>query len=90
MSYRYKAAEEYWKNFHELPSKQKESVRKAWKVFKNDPFHPSLKAHKIHKLSSEARHTIYSVVVEANLRVIFMIQEDLVYTLDVGNHDVYK
>lgn len=90
MSYKYKATEQYWKSFYELPAHQKESVRSAWKTFKMDPFDPSLKTHKIHKLSAEAGQPVYSVVVEGDLRVIFLIKSGVVVTLDVGRHDIYK
>lgn len=90
MSYKYKAAEEYWRNFYELSSEQKAAVREAWKVFKEDPFHPSLKSHKIHKLSAVAGETVYSAVIQSDLRVLFVLRGNLVYTLDVGTHDIYK
>lgn len=90
MTYRYKATEVYWANFYELSPSQKESVRDAWEIFKKDPFHPSLGTHKIHKLSARAGQTVYSVVVESNLRVVFLIDKDVILTLDVGTHDVYR
>lgn len=89
MSYDYKATEKYWEKFYELPNAQKESVRKAWKLFKEDPFHASLGTHKIHRLSALAKETVYSVVVEGDLRVIFVIRGKTVVTMDVGSHKVY-
>lgn len=89
MNYRYRAVERFWKSFYRLSDSQKESVRRAWSVFKTDPFHPSLDTHEIHALSARARHTIYSVVIEADLRVIFRIDDDWVTTLDVGTHRIY-
>lgn len=89
MNYRFRAVEKYWRNFHGLAPSQKASVRRAWRVFKADPFHPSLGTHEIHRLSARARHTIYSVVIEADLRVIFRIDGNWVTTLDVGTHKIY-
>lgn len=89
MSYRYRAVEKFWKDFHRLNSSQKASVREAWSVFKVDPFLPSLRTHEIHALSARAKHTIYSVVVEGDLRVIFRVDGDWVTTLDVGTHRIY-
>ena len=43
MSYRYRAAERFWISFYRLSSTQKESVRKAWKIFKEDPFDTRLR-----------------------------------------------
>ena len=73
MIYQYRAVVKFWKNFHRLDASQKASVRQAWSVFKTDPFHPSLGTHEIHALSARAKHTIYGVVIEADLRVIFRI-----------------
>jgi mRNA-degrading endonuclease YafQ of YafQ-DinJ toxin-antitoxin module len=89
VSYQYRAVEKFWKNFHRLDASQKASVRQAWSVFKTDPFHPSLGTHEIHALSARAKHTIYAVVIQADLRVIFRIDGSWVTTLDVGTHKVY-
>ena len=59
-------------------------------MFKSDPFHPSLGAHEIHELSAKARHIIYSVVIEADLRVIFRVDGSWVTTLDVGTHKLCR
>jgi hypothetical protein len=73
VSYQYRAVEKFWRNFYRLSDSQKASVREAWVVFKSDPFHPSLEAHEIHTLSAEAGHTIYTTVIEGDLRVLFRI-----------------
>lgn len=89
MNYQYRATEKFWKNFYALSDAQKESVRRAWRIFKSDPFQPSLGTHEIRALSARARHTIYSVVIEADLRVIFRVDGSWVTTLDVGTHRIY-
>ncbi len=89
MIYQYRAIEKFWKNFHRLDASQKASVRRAYDVFKTDPFHPSLGTHEIRALSARAKHTIYSVVIEADLRVIFRMDGSWVTTLDVGTHRIY-
>ena len=89
MIYQYRAIEKFWKSFHRLNASQKASVRRAYNVFKTDPFHPSLGTHEIHALSARAKHTIYSVVIEADLRVIFRIDGSWLTTLDVGTHRIY-
>jgi mRNA-degrading endonuclease YafQ of YafQ-DinJ toxin-antitoxin module len=84
------ATEEFWKNFYDLPPEQKESVREKWEIFRQDPFHPSLRTHKIERLSALAGHTIRSVVIEYDLRVIFRIDGSVVTTLDIGTHKIYQ
>jgi len=90
VSYQFEATKKFWKNFHALPNDQKELVREKWQVFKADPFDPSLSTHQIRRLGALAKHTIYAVVIEGNLRVLFRIDEGVVTTLDVGTHDIYK
>lgn len=90
MSYEYKTTEKFWKNFYALPDNQKASVRENWKIFRIDPFDPRLGTHKIEILSAYARHTIYSVVIEENLRVLFRIDQNTITSLDVGTHDLYQ
>ena len=86
----FEATEIFWREFYDLPAAQKQSVREKWEIFQKDPFHPSLKTHKIHRLSALAGHTIWSVVIEYDLRVLFRIDNDVVTTLTVGTHDVYQ
>jgi mRNA-degrading endonuclease YafQ of YafQ-DinJ toxin-antitoxin module len=90
VNYQYRAVEKFWRNFYKLSPEQKESVRRAWQIFKYDPFHPSLRSHEIHELSARAKHTIYSAVIEADLRVIFRIDDSWVTSLDVGTHKIYR
>jgi Txe/YoeB family toxin of Txe-Axe toxin-antitoxin module len=88
--YRFRATEDFWESFYALPSDQKASVRRVWEMFKADPFDPRLGTHKIHRLSAHYKTTIYAVRVEADLRVVFFIKGDEVWTLEVGTHDLYK
>ena len=90
MKYVYRAAETYWKNFYALSTGQKESVREAWKLFKVDPFAPQLRPHKINYLSSQAKRNIYAVEIEADLRAVFFIEGNVVFTFDIGKHSVYR
>ena len=90
MSYEYKVVPSFWKKFYALPPAQKESVRKAWKIFKVDPFDPRLGTHKIHSLSAEYRRTIYAVEIEGDLRAVFVVKGNQVITVDIGTHAIYK
>ncbi len=90
MTYNFRAAEQFWKSFHALPDIQKESTREAWQVFKLDPFDPRLRTHKIHSLTALYKRTIYSVTVESDLRVVFFIEGNTIFTVDIGTHDIYR
>jgi hypothetical protein len=90
MNYRFKPTQRFWESFYGLTSSQKDSARRAWKIFKENPFDPRLRPHKIHKLSAYYGRTIYAAVVEGDLRAVFYVDGDLVVTVDIGTHDIYK
>ncbi len=90
MSYRYKATETFWERFYDLSPEQKDSTRLTWKIFRENPFDPRLRIHKIHRLSARYGRTIYAVEIEGDLRAIFFIEDACVITVDIGTHDVYK
>ncbi len=90
MNYRFHATEAFWENFYKLPPLQKESSRRAWRIFRVNPFDPRLAAHKIHRLSALMRRTVYAVVVEGDLRVVFYLDGNEVVTFNIGTHDIYK
>ena len=87
--YLYKAAPRFWKSYRKLNLRQQESARKAWEIFKADPFHPSLRTHKIHHLSAVYGRTIHAAVVEGDLRAVFYVEGDAVWSVDIGTHEIY-
>ena len=90
MNYRYRVVEPFWTHFYRLSDSQKEAARRAWKIFKENPFDPRLGTHKIHKLSSLYERTIYAVDLEGDLRSTFYIERDWIVSVDIGTHDIYK
>ena len=88
--YIFKATVTFGRRFYRLQHRQKESVQKKFKVFKLDPFHTSLGTHKIHVLSERFGHPIYSVIIERDLRVVFRVDGNIVTSLDVGSHSIYR
>ncbi len=90
MNYKFKPTEQFWKSFYTLNSAQKESTRRAWLIFKSNPFDFRLRTHKIHRLSAHYGRIIYAVEIEGDLRAVFFIKDDCVITVDIGTHDIYK
>ena len=90
MNYRYRPTERFWQSFYHLSPGQKESTRRAWAIFKQNPFDPRLRTHKIHRLSAHYGRTIYAVEIEGDLRAVFYIEADCVITVDIGTHAVYR
>jgi plasmid maintenance system killer protein len=60
-----------------LAPRQKASARTAFGIF-------------IHGLSAKLRRTIYSVSIESDLRAIFYLEGDVVVSLDIGDHAIYR
>jgi hypothetical protein len=73
-----------------LDPAQKESARKAWKIFKEDPFDPRLRTHKIQRLSAQYGRPIYAVEIEGDLRSTFYLERETVVSLIIGTHEIYK
>jgi mRNA-degrading endonuclease RelE of RelBE toxin-antitoxin system len=90
VKHRFIAQPKFWRNYRKLPRSQQESAKKAWQVFKLDPFDPRLRTHRINSLSSVFRRPVHAAVVEGDLRVIFYIDGETVVTVNIGSHDVYK
>ena len=61
-------------------------AEKKEKVFKTDPFHPSLKTHKLQGKLGE----FWSFSIDYKNRIIFEFAEDnTVYFHSVGDHSIY-
>jgi len=90
MKYRFKPTQGFWESFSQLSPSQKDSTRRAWKIFKENPFDPRLRSHKIHRLSARYGRTIYAAEIEADLRVVFYVDRDTVVIVDIGSHDLYR
>ena len=90
MNYDYHATETFWENFYRLSLSQKESTRRAWAIFKQDPFDPRLRVHKIHRLSGIMKRTVHAVVIEGDLRVVFYIEGNRVVSFNIGTHAIYS
>jgi hypothetical protein len=90
MKYRYRATGRFWTSFYRLAPPQKESCRKAWQIFKENPFDLRLRAHKIHRLSARYGRTIYAVTIEGDLRLLFYLEGETIMSLIVGTHEIYE
>jgi hypothetical protein len=80
----FKATENFCRKFYALSVEQKEHVREKWKLFKLDPFNSRLGTHRINSLSARMKKTVWSVVIENDLRAVFVIDGDTITTIDIG------
>lgn len=90
MKYRFSASRAFWRKFNQLSNQQQQNARDAFRVFKENPFDSRLRSHKIHRLSARYGRTIYSAEIEADLRAVFYVEGDLVVTIDIGSHSIYR
>jgi mRNA-degrading endonuclease YafQ of YafQ-DinJ toxin-antitoxin module len=73
-----------------LPPEQYRSAVRAYRIFKQNPFDRRLRTHKIHGLSAQYGKTIYSVYIEADLRAVFYIENETVWSVAIGSHAIYR
>jgi mRNA-degrading endonuclease YafQ of YafQ-DinJ toxin-antitoxin module len=90
VKYRFKTTPTFRKALAKLSASQKASARQAFSIFKVNPFDPRLRTHKIHGLSVKFRRTVYSVWVEADLRAVFYLEGEMVVSVDIGTHAIYR
>lgn len=90
MNYRFRATPTFRRALRNLSPGQRASAREAFAVFRRNPFDARLRTHKIHSLSAQFGRTIYSVWVEPDLRAVFYLDGDLVVSVDLGTHAIYR
>jgi hypothetical protein len=90
MKYRFRAAKSFWRCWSSLSPEQKRKSLAAFHVFKENPFDPRLRTHKIQRLSVYYRRTIYAVDIAGDLRATFYVEGDTVWSVAIGTHDIYK
>ena len=65
----------------------KEEAKKKEAAFRENPFDPMLRTHKLHSKDKEA----YAFWVSHSYRIKFIfLDEESVLFLDVGTHDIYS
>ncbi len=90
MKYRFRAAKSIRRALGKLTPEQRRAALIAFKIFKENPFDPRLRPHKIHKLSALYGTTIHAIVIETDLRVAFYLKGNVVWSVDIGTHAIYR
>ena len=90
MNYRFRAAKSFWRSWSKLSHEQQQKARQAFPIFKQNPFDPRLRAHKIHQLSAHYGCTIYAVEIAGDLRAAFYVEGETIWSVSIGTHDIYK
>ncbi len=75
------------REYKKLSPEVKDRAEKKEPLFRKNPFHPSLKTHKL----SGYLEGFWAFSIDYKNRVIFEFsKEDIVYFHSVGDHDIYS
>jgi len=72
------------KAFADLPEQVQEQAREAYRQFKQDPWHPSLRFKQVHQ-----ELPIYSARVSSNYRAVGQRDRDSIVWFWIGSHADY-
>jgi len=75
----------FWAAYKRLPESIKRGARKSYRVWAQNPFHPSLHF----KCISEQEH-IWSVRTTKGVRAVGIFENDVVTWFWIGRHDEYE
>ena len=90
MKYRFRAAKSFRRSLARLSPEQRRAAVVAFAIFRQNPFDSRLRPHKIHKLSAIYGVTIYAVEIAADLRAVFYLDGQTVWSVDIGRHAIYR
>lgn len=80
------ASPRFERNYKKLPQRIKEQAKLREAVFRDDPFHPTLKTHKL-----SDKKNIWSFSINYSYRIVFtFLRSKEVLFLDIGTHKIYK
>ena len=75
----------FWKAYDRLENTVQQRVRRAYRPFKENPRHPSLRFKKVH-----AAEYIYSARIDRDHRVLGVRDDGDIVWFWIGSHDEYE
>jgi mRNA-degrading endonuclease RelE of RelBE toxin-antitoxin system len=78
------ATKTFRKRLRELPKSIQKQAVKAYVLWKNNPYHPSLQFKRVSQ-----RQPIYSARVTINYRVLGLLESNHIYWYWIGTHNEY-
>lgn len=79
-----RATPRFWTACRELRADVNTAAQQAYRLFRDNPQHPSLHFKKVHK-----REPVYSVRVTLAYRALGFVEQDEVTRFWIGSHDEY-
>ncbi|NEO68118.1 hypothetical protein [Moorena sp. SIO3H5] len=74
---------DFWKTYALLPTSVKEQARKAYRIWQQNQFHPSLHFKKV-------GNNLWSVRITLNYRALAIKKGNDYYWIWIGTHDEYQ
>ena len=81
---RSRATPRFWAAYRALPAEIRDLARKAYRLFRENPRHPSLQFKRVH-----ASDPIYAVRVSLGYRALGLLEGDEIVWFWIGSHDQY-
>ena len=75
----------FWTSYRELHSSVQKGAQKAYRLWQENPFHPSL-----HFKCINSEEGIWSVRVSRSHRALGVLEGDIMTWFWIGNHDDYE
>ena len=75
----------FWEEYYSLPLEIHRAAKKAYYLWSNNPFHPSL-----HFKCINRHEDIWSVRITKNYRAVGILQGDEITWFWIGSHDNYE
>lgn len=79
-----KTTSDFWKCYKALPNEIREQAKKVYKLFNENPYHPSLHFKRIH-----SSRPIFSVRITVNYRAVGIITNEVIIWFWIGSHSDY-
>ncbi|MBV9658591.1 MAG: hypothetical protein JO295_10815 [Verrucomicrobia bacterium] len=76
-------AEPFFRHWRDVPDSIQSLARKNYRLWKNDPRHPSLRFKQV-------KPNVWSVRVGLDYRVLGRVQGDAIHWFWIGGHDEYE
>ena len=84
MNYEIVLAEDFFDAFRQLSQHVREKARKNYRLWKENPYHPSLQFKRVHPTEP-----LYSARVGDDWRVLGLREADAIYWFWIGSHAEY-
>lgn len=76
-----RTTERFWRGFQRLPREIQEQARSAYRLFRQDPHHPSLRFRCVHQTEP-----VYSARVGLHYRAVGVVDGNTIIWFWIGSH----